>query len=135
MGLLKKKYSALNWHFVKFELKKMFYYMYLHFKPVLRHSNRALLGLCYSICSPTLWYVHYQPWELFCVEMVDNVCMRAYRKFDLICVHFPHMTDLKWTFSNVKINSESIGGVVFPDTCTHLLLNEQFLTLTCKDVS
>ena len=35
----------------------------------------------------------------------------------------------------VRINSESIGDVVFPDTCTHLLLNEQFLTLTCKDVS
>ena len=42
------------------------------------------------------------------------------------------MTDLKCIFSNVKINSESIGGVVLPDTCTHLLLNKQFLTLTCK---
>ena len=43
-------------------------------------------------------------WELSCVEMVDNVCTRAYRQFDLICVHFPHMTDLKWTFSNVILN-------------------------------
>ena len=73
--------------------------------------------------------------ELSCVEMVDNVCRRSYMQFDSIFVHFPHMTDLKWIFSNVKINSESIGGVVFSDTCTHLLLNEQFLTLTCKDVS
>ena len=63
-------------------------------------------------------------WEVSCVEMVDNVCTRAYRQFELICVHFPQMTDLKWTFSNVKINSESIGGFVFPDTRIHLLLNE-----------
>ena len=74
-------------------------------------------------------------WELSCVEMVDNVCTCAYMQFDLICVNFPRMADLKWIFSNVKINSESIGSVVFPDTCTHLLLIEQFLTLTCKDVS
>ena len=50
-------------------------------------------------------------------------------------VHYSHMTDLKWIFSNVNIKSESIGGVVFPDAYTHLLLNERFLTLTCKDVS
>ena len=73
--------------------------------------------------------------DLSCVEMVDNVCTRAYMQIDLICVHFSHMTDLKWIFSNVNINSESIGGVVFSDTYTHLLLNEQFLTLTCKVVS
>ena len=36
-------------------------------------------------------------------------------QFDLMCVYFPHMTDLRWIYSNVKINSESIGGVVFPD--------------------
>ena len=54
--------------------------------------------------------------EIYCVEMVDNVCTRPYMQFDLICIHFPHMT-------NLKMNSESIGGVVFPDTCTHLLLN------------
>ena len=59
-------------------------------------------------------------WELSCVVM----------QFDLICVHFLHMTE--WIFSNVKMNSESIGGVIFPDTCTHLLLNEQFLTLSAK---
>ena len=67
-------------------------------------------------------------WECSYVEMVDNVCTRAYMQFDLICVHFSHMTDLKWIFSNVKINSEAIGGFVFPHTCTHLILNEQFLT-------
>ena len=67
--------------------------------------------------------------------MVDNVCMREYMQSDLICVHFPDLTAEEWIFSNVKINSESIGGDVFPDTCTHLLLNGQFLTLTCKDVS
>ena len=62
----------------------------------------------------------------------DNVCMRAYMQFDLICVHFPRMTDLKWIFSNVNINSQSIGGVLFPDTCTNLLLNKQFPTLRLR---
>ena len=42
--------------------------------------------------------------------MVDNVCTRAYMQFDLICLHFPHTKDLKWIFSNVKINSESISN-------------------------
>ncbi len=74
-------------------------------------------------------------WELLCVEVVDYVCTRAYMQFDLICVYFPLMTDFKWIFSNVKINSESIGVVVFHDTCTHILLNEQFQTLACKAVS
>ena len=46
--------------------------------------------------------------------MGDIVCTRAYMQFDLICVHFPHMMILKWIFSNVNINFESIGGVVFP---------------------
>ena len=32
-------------------------------------------------------------WELSCVEIVDNVYTRAYlMQFDLICVHFCHMT-------------------------------------------
>ena len=53
-------------------------------------------------------------------------------EFDLISVHFDYITS---EYSNVKYNSESIGGVVFPDTCTHLPLNEQFLTLPCKVVS
>ena len=66
--------------------------------------------------------------EPSCVEMLDNECTRAYMQFDLICVHFPHMTDLQWIFSNVKVNFESIGGVFFSDTYTHLLLNEHFLT-------
>ena len=43
-------------------------------------------------------------WELSCVEIEDNAC-----------------TDAHIEFSNVKIDSESIGGVVFPHTCTHLL--------------
>ena len=34
---------------------------------------------------------------------------------------------------NVKIYSESIGGADYPHTCTHLLLNKQFMTLSCKD--
>ena len=65
--------------------------------------------------------------------MIDNVCTHAYMQFDLICVHFPHMTDI-WIFGNVKNKSESSGDVQQLDTCIHLLLNEQFLTLTCKDV-
>ena len=56
--------------------------------------------------------------------------MCAYMQFDLIYVLSRHMAYLEWIFSDVKYNSESIGGGVFPDTCTHLLLNEQFLTLT-----
>ena len=71
----------------------------------------------------------------FRLYMDFDILTRAYMQFYLIWVHFPHTTNLKWIFSNVKFNSESIGGVVFPDTCTHLLLNEQFLTLTFKDVS
>ena len=74
-------------------------------------------------------------WELSCVEMEDNECTDAHMEFDFIYVHFPHKTDLKLIFSNLKIDSESIGGVVFPYKCTHLLLIEQFVTLTCKDVS
>ena len=98
---------------------------------------------CSVICSPRIqavygfWYSDgaLSAWELSCVEMGNIVCTRAYIQFDLIYVHFPHITNLKWIFSNVKINSKSIGGVVFPHTWTHLLLNEQFLTLTCKVVS
>ena len=43
--------------------------------------------------------------------MVENVCTRAYMQFDFsnLYIHFPHMTDLKWLFSNVKLNSESIA--------------------------
>ena len=52
-------------------------------------------------------------WELSCVEMGDIVCTCTYTQFDLICVRFHHMTNFKWIFSNVKINSESIVGVVF----------------------
>ena len=65
--------------------------------------------------------------------MGDNLCTEAHMEFDLMYVHFPHMT-LNWIISNVKFNSESIGGVVFPHTCTQLILNEQFLTSTSKDV-
>ena len=70
-------------------------------------------------------------WELSCVEMVDNVGTRAYMQFDLmwLCINPSH------DGLNLKNNSESIGGVVFSDACTHLLLNEHFLTLTCKDAS
>ena len=95
-----------------------------------KHSPRiqAVYGLLYIDGSITVW-------ELLCVEVVGNICTRAYMQFDLIEVLFHHMTYLKWIFSNVKNYSESIGGVVFPDTCTHLLLNEQFLTSTCKIVS
>ena len=63
------------------------------------------------------------PAELW-VEVIDYVCTCAYMQFGLICVHFPLVTDFKWIFSNVKINSESIGVVVFPYTCTHIILNE-----------
>ena len=73
--------------------------------------------------------------ELFSIEMGDNVYSDAHITFYIIDVHFPHMAVLKWIFSNVKYNSEYIGGVVFPYTCIHFVLNEQFLTLTCKDVS
>ena len=52
-------------------------------------------------------------WELSCVEMGDIVCTRAYILFDLIYLHFPHVTNLKCIFPNVKINYEYIGGVVF----------------------
>ena len=54
------------------------------------------------------------PLELSCVEMGDIVCTCAYMQFDVIYVHFPHMKNLKCIFFNVKINSESIGGIVFP---------------------
>ena len=69
-------------------------------------------------------------WELSCIEMGDNLCTDANMEFDLIYVHFPHISDLKWIFSNIKINFESIGGVVFAHTWTHLLLNEQFMSDT-----
>ena len=32
-------------------------------------------------------------------------------EFDLILYIFPYMTDLKWIFSNEKINSKSIDSV------------------------
>ena len=67
--------------------------------------------------------------------MGDNICTDTHMESDLIYVHFPHLTDLKWIFANVKFNSESIDGVVSPHTCACLLLNEQFLTLTYKDAS
>ena len=65
-------------------------------------------------------------WELSCVEMVDNV--RIHTVWLNLCT-FPSYDGL----SNVKMNYESIGGVVFQDTRTHLLLREHFQTLTCKD--
>ena len=34
-------------------------------------------------------------WELLYVEVVDYVCTRAYMQFDIICVHFPLMTDFQ----------------------------------------
>ena len=43
-------------------------------------------------------------------------------EFDLIYAHFPHMTAIKWILTNVKFNSESIVGVVFPHTRTNILL-------------
>ena len=55
-------------------------------------------------------------WELCCVEMVDNVCTRAYMQFDFVYI------SLTWQDFKVDI-FQSIGGVVFPDTCTHLVLN------------
>ena len=69
-------------------------------------------------------------WELLCIEVVDYVCMRAYMQFDLIYVHFPHTTDIKWIFSNVKIYSKSIGSVVFSLTFAHPVLIELFVTST-----
>ena len=41
----------------------------------------------------------------------------------------------KWIFSNVKRNPKSTDSVVFPLKGIHPLLNKQFPTLTCKDVS
>ena len=69
-------------------------------------------------------------WELLCVEVVDFVCKRAYMKFDFICVHFSHMTDFKWIFSDVKINSESNGGVVFSLILAIPVLIEWYVTST-----
>ena len=48
---------------------------------------------------------------------------------------FSSRDELKIEIFQCKHNSESIGGVVTPHTCTHILLNEQFQTLTCNDVS
>ena len=67
-----------------------------------------------------------------CVHACIHACIHAVL---LNVCRFPSHDGLKWIFSNVKKNSESMGGVVFPHTCTYLRLNEQFLTLTCKDVS
>ena len=37
--------------------------------------------------------------------------------FDMLISPSPaNITDLKWIFSNVKLNSESIDGVFFPHT-------------------
>ena len=57
--------------------------------------------------------------ELSFIEMGENVHNDAHMEFDLFHGHFPHTTDLKWTFSNVKNNSKSIGNVVFSHTSTH----------------
>ena len=50
--------------------------------------------------------------ELSCVEMVDILCTCAYMQFDLNYVHFPHMSNLKWIYSNVKTISEYILAVL-----------------------
>ena len=48
--------------------------------------------------------------------MVENVCIRAYMRFDLIYVHFPHMMDLKrilnWTCFLTYIRLSQLKRVV-----------------------
>ena len=65
--------------------------------------------------------------------MGDNRYIDAHIEIYIIFEHFVYMTDSKKTFSKVKINSKSICSVVLSPTFTHSLLNEQFMTSTCKD--
>ena len=79
--------------------------LYVLIKPVVAREFR--LHMDFDILTGPL-----SAKELSCVEIWDIVCTRAYMQFDLIYVHFPPMTNLKWIFSNVKINSEYIGDIV-----------------------
>ena len=68
------------------------------------NSNITILAREFRLYNNGLWYLAgpLSAWELSCIEMVDNVCTRAYTQFYLNKVHFDHMTYLKWIFSNVK---------------------------------
>ena len=78
----------------------MLYYYNVTYNSYLKEQYSFKLEITWSMTT----------WELSCVEIGGNVCIGAHMEFDLIHVQFSHMTDLKWIFSHVKINSY-VGNV------------------------